>query len=190
MARICVLVGHPRKATFCEGLAESYRKGAVAAGHHAQLFVLSNMHFDPTLHEGFERVQPLEPDMVEVRAAMLAADKIVLIFPLWMGMMPSILHGFIERIFQPDIVPIAKLGKFPRLLKGKSVLIVVTMGMPAVVYRVWFRSHILKLLSRNIFSPIGARPVRSLTIGRVEAIGDKGRRRWLKRMDERGRRAA
>jgi NAD(P)H dehydrogenase (quinone) len=60
MTRIVVIVGHVRTATYCEALGQSYARGARSGGHDVKLFLISRMTFDPILHEGFERVQPLE----------------------------------------------------------------------------------------------------------------------------------
>ena len=35
----------------------------------------------------------------------------------------------------------AKTGKFVKVLKGKSARIIMTMGMPGIVYRWWFGAH-------------------------------------------------
>ena len=190
MARIAVIVGHARTPTYCEALGESYLRGAISGGHEAELFVTSKMNFDPTLHVGFERPQPLEPDMVKAHDAILAADHLVMVFPLWMGMLPSIFHGFLERLFQPEFVPGARQAKFPKLLKGKSVLLIVTMGMPAFVYRFWFGAYALKTLKKNVLRLLGVTKVRFLVIGSVEGIGPDGRRKWLDAVHKRGTRAA
>ncbi len=68
MARIAIFVGRARTGTLCEALGEAYRRGAEAGGHQASLFVTSHMAFDPVLHEGFERIQALEPDLQAARA--------------------------------------------------------------------------------------------------------------------------
>ncbi len=120
MVRIVVIIRHARTSNYCEALGESYRRGAEAAGDEVKLFVTSKMTFDPILHEGFERVQPLEPDLQAAHDAMMAADHLVIIFPLRFGSMPAILKGFLERVQQPDLVGPSKQGKFPKLLKGKS----------------------------------------------------------------------
>jgi NAD(P)H dehydrogenase (quinone) len=130
MARIAIIVGHARKGSYCEALGQAYWRGARAAGHDATLFVTSAMTFDPVLHEAFERVQPLEPDLQSAHNAILAADHLVIIFPLWLGTLPAILKGFLERVLQPDLVEPAKQGKFVKILRGKSARIIVTMGMP------------------------------------------------------------
>jgi NAD(P)H dehydrogenase (quinone) len=108
MARIVILVGHARIGTFCEALGEAYKRGAQAGGHQAELFLTASMAFDPVLHEGFAELQPLEPDLKAAHDAMLAADHLVIIFPLWLGTLPAILKGFLERVLQPELVVSSK----------------------------------------------------------------------------------
>lgn len=190
MVRIVVIIGHARTSNYCEALGESYRRGAEAAEHEVKLFVTSKMTFDPILHEGCERVQPLEPDLQAAHDAMMAADHLVIIFPLWFGSMPAILKGFLERVQQPDLVGPSKQGKFPKLLKRKSARVIVTMGMPAFVYRWWFGAHALKLIKHNILRFMGVHPVRSVVYGNFEAAGPQGRLRWFKQVERLGRHAA
>jgi putative NADPH-quinone reductase len=170
MARIAIIVGHARHNTFCEALGRAYRRGAQAAGHDATLFVTSVMAFDPVLHEGFERVQPLEKDLQVAHDAMLAADHLVIIFPLWLGTLPAILKGFLERVFQPQLVAAARQDAFVKLLKGKSARVIVTMGMPGFIYHWWFGAHAVKMLKRNILGFIGVSPVRTTIYGNIEGV--------------------
>jgi NAD(P)H dehydrogenase (quinone) len=183
MAHIVIIVGQPRANTYCEALGESYARGAKTAGHEATLFVISKLTFDPILHEGFERVQPLEPDLQAAHDAMFMADHLVLIFPLWFGSLPALFKGFWERVLQPDWMAQSKPGKHPQLLKGKSARIILTMGMPALVYRWWFGAHALKMLKHNMLSFMGVGPIRSTIYGSIEAIGLKGRQRRLKAVE-------
>lgn len=186
MGRIAIVVGHARTGTYCEALGEAYQRGAQSAGHTADLIVTSQLSFDPILHEGFERVQPLEPDLQAAHDLLFAADHLVIIFPLWLGGMPAILKGFLERVLQPAIQPHAKAGKFTKPLAGKSARIIITMGMPGFVYRWWFGAHALKMLKRNILSFVGVGPIRATVLGNVEGVGTEGRARWLKEIEERG----
>jgi NAD(P)H dehydrogenase (quinone) len=132
MTRIVIIVGHARIGSYCEALAESYDRGAEASGHEVKLFVTSKMSFDPILHDGFERVQPLEKHLNAAHDALLAANHLVFIFPLWLGTLPAIFKGFLERVMQPDLVASSKQHKFPKLLKGKSVRFIITMECQAL----------------------------------------------------------
>lgn len=104
MAIVTIIVGHPQRTTFCEALAEAYRRGAEKAGHRVHLFKLAELNFEPILREGYRKEQPLEPDLRAAYDALAASDHWVLIFPLWCGDMPAIFKGFFERILQPDLI--------------------------------------------------------------------------------------
>jgi putative NADPH-quinone reductase len=67
--------------------------------------------------------------------------------------------------------------------------VVVTMGMPSLLYRWFYRAHSLKSLERNILAFVGFAPVRSNVIGMVEAPDGARREKWLATMRKLGARA-
>jgi putative NADPH-quinone reductase len=72
---------------------------------------------------------------------------------------------------------------FPRrLLAGRSARIVVTMGMPALIYRWYFRAHGVRGLEYSVLRFAGMKPVRETLLGMVDAVSDAKRRAWLDRM--------
>jgi putative NADPH-quinone reductase len=150
------------------------------------------MDFDPIRHGDFDTSQPLEPDLKAAQDAMRAADHLVFVWPLWLGTMPALLKGFLERTFEPGFAIddfSGRSGWPKKLLKGKSARIVMTMGMPGLVYRLWFGAHALKVLKRNILGFCGVGPIRTSIHGMVEAVGDAKRKRWLEEMEALGREA-
>ncbi|MGD9868741.1 MAG: NAD(P)H-dependent oxidoreductase [Hyphomicrobiales bacterium] len=184
--KIAIVVGHARQGSYCEALGEAYRRGAEDGGHEVTLFNTATMAFDPVLHYGYEKPQPLEPDLQVAHDSILAADHLVLIFPLWLGTLPAIFKGFLERVLIAEIIGPMKQGRFATPLKGKSARVVVTMGMPGFVYRWWYGAHALKVLKRNILGFVGASPVRSTILGNIEGAGQDKRRQWLKDMEQMG----
>lgn len=189
MARIAVIVGHVRTGTFGEALAAAYAEGARAAGHEVEVLNTARMRFDPVLREGYERVQALEQDLADARRAIWDADHLVIVFPLWLGAMPAILKGFLERVLQPDLIEQHRAGRFVQLLKGKSARVIMTMGMPGLVYRWWYGAHALQALKRNILEFMGVSPVRSTLFGMIEAVSAEQRRTWLREVEGLGREA-
>ena len=192
MRKIMIVVGHSQQASFCSVLGNAYKKGAEGAGHKAQLFVLSQMSFDPILHEGFRREQPLEPDLRAAYEALAACDHLVLIFPLWCGDMPAILKGFIERILQPDLIARQNTENSMNwnIFSNKTARIIMTMGMPVSIYRYWYGGHALKLLTRNILQFIGIKPVRHTLFGMLGTSKPEKRERWIHEVETLGRTAA
>ena len=191
MSKVMIVVGHPQNNTFCEALGNTYLKGAQSAGHDAQLFVLSQMKFDPILREGYHREQPLEPDLREAYIALAECDHLVLIFPLWCGDMPALLKGFIERILQPDLIARQSTENEMdwHIFSNKTARIVMTMGMPVSIYRWFYRGHALKLLTRNILHFIGIKPVRHTLFGMVGTSKPETRDGWLREIEELGKAA-
>ena len=77
-----------------------------------------------------------------------------------------------------------------KLLKDRSARIIVTMGMPALIYRWYFGAHALKALKRNILGFAGVAPMRETLIGSVESMRPARRLDWLGKSTRMGNAAA
>jgi len=79
-------------------------------------------------------------------------------------------------------------GRQRKQLLGKSARVIVTMGMPSLLYRQYFRAHSLKNLTRNILHFCGIHPVRLSLIGSIDqpnAAASRGN--WLARVHRLGK---
>lgn len=185
-SRITIIQGHPdtQARHFGHALADEYAKGAQDGGHEVRRIEVAALDF-PILRtkEDFER-GPLPASIKLAQEAMAWADHLVIIYPLWHGMMPALLKAFFEQVFRPGFgVSYAELGRMPRkLLAGRTARIVVTMGMPAFIYRWYFGAHGLKTLKRNLLGFCGIRPMKESLIGKVEEMTEAQRAGWLDEM--------
>lgn len=187
--RIAIIQGHPdqSKQRYCRAIAAAYEKGAIAAGHTVETIDVAALTF-PFLRTKKEYEQDAPKGVRKAQDVMKRADHLVIIFPLWLGDMPALLKAFLEQSFRPGFAYGGMDGRFPKpLLKGKSARIFVTMGMPAPIYRLYFRAHGLKNLRRNILGFCGIAPIRDTLIGMVEAKASKARVTWLSRAEALGR---
>ncbi len=66
---------------------------------------------------------------------------------------------------------------------------IVTMGMPAPVYRFFFFAHGLRNLKRNVLNYAGVSPVRATLIGSIKDIERRSAEKWLAAVEDLGRRA-
>jgi len=168
---ILILQGHPdmSEAHFCHALAHAYAEGAGAGGHETRLMILAESGV--TLLRSRAEWLGAPPAYVrEAQEAVLRADHIVLVFPLWLGGMPALVKAWLEQVFREGFaMEIGEQG-WKRNLKGKSARIVATMGMPAFFYRLYFRSHGTRQISRSILGFSGIGPVRETLVGRVEPM--------------------
>ena len=194
LARVAIIQGHPdaRVPHFGHALAEEYGEGAWEGGHEVKIVNVAELDF-PLLRSQreWQEGKPCAA-ILEAQRTIAWADHLVFFFPLWLGDMPAMLKAFIEQAFRPGfaISNTAPGRSWKRLLKGKSARIVVTMGMPAFFYKLYFRAHSLKSLKRNILEFCGVSPVRTTVIGTVEGRKRGSHHLWLAKMRGYGRRAA
>jgi putative NADPH-quinone reductase len=120
------------------------------------------------------------------------AQHVVIFFPLWLGDMPALLKAFLEQVARPGFA-VGPEGARPfghKPLSGRSARVVVTMGMPALAYRWFYRAHSVKSLERNILGFVGFAPVNETLIGLVDQLGETGVAKWQARLRKLGREAA
>ncbi|MEK7869163.1 MAG: NAD(P)H-dependent oxidoreductase [Nitrospirota bacterium] len=183
---IAIIQGHPDFTVrhFCHALADEYAKGAEDGGHDVMRIDVATLDV-PLLRtkQDFEKGRP--PEAIKRAQDIVAwADHLVIIYPLWLGSMPALLKGFLEQLLRPGFAFEYQKpgGMAKKLLTGKSARIVVTMGMPAFVYRWIFFAHSLKSLKRNTLWFCGIGPVKSTIIGSIDGLTDRQRADWLDEM--------
>lgn len=190
MARIAIFQGHPDPAgnRLCHALADAYAEGARSGGHELRRIEIARLDF-PLLRSQADFDTGTLPDgLSEARDVLVWADHLVILFPLWQGSMPALLKAFLEQLLRPGIAFNDSKNGLPALpLKGKSARIVVTMGMPAFIYRCYFFAHGLRVLRRNILRFLGIKPVRESIFGMVENASEEKRKSWLQTLRAHGR---
>lgn len=191
--RILLIQGHPDASAphLCHALAQAYAEGAASAGHAVRQIDVAAIDF-ALLRSQHEWELGLLPAQLRPAQGDIAwAEHLVLFFPLWLGDMPALLKGFLEQVARPGFA-FATEGSNPfgrKALTGRSARVVVTMGMPALVYRWYFRAHSVKSLERNILGFVGIAPVHETLVGSVEQLGEDGVARWKARMRALGAKA-
>lgn len=188
-SRIAVVQGHPDPAgsNFIEALADAYTEGAKEAGHEVRRIDIGQLDYAPIQSPKEYGSEPPEA-IQEAQATLKWADHWVILYPLWLGAMPAMLKGFLEQVFRPGF-GFDLSGRLPtRHLKGKSARIVITMGMPALAYRLWFRAHSLKSLKRNILGFSGIRPIRTTLFGDMGKRDEQSRKGCLEAVRQLGTR--
>ncbi len=191
--RIALVQGHPdgTQHHLCHHLAAAYAAGAAAAGHALRTIDVSALDF-PLLRRAEDwKDGALPPGLEGARDTLLWCNHLVLMFPLWLGDMPALLKGFLEQLARPGIAFHKNVANplSAKALGGRSARVIVTMGMPALVYRFVFRAHSVKSLERNILGFVGIAPVRETLIGGVEQLGEAGVAEWVAKMERLGGKA-
>lgn len=189
--RIVIIQGHPDKSPerFCRALADAYRRGAQSAAHEVRTIDVASLKFELLRSQTEWQSSVPSADILMAQDEIRWAEHLVFIYPLWLGGMPALLKGFLEQVARPGFAVGGEAAgtQWRQLLKGRSARVVVTMGMPAFVYRWYFGAHSLKSLERNILKFVGIKPIRESLIGMVAAEVGGAREKWLSKLEALGR---
>lgn len=188
---IVIIQGHPDPEGnhFCHALANAYFKGAESSGHTVKIIDTAQVEF-PMIRSLADFVEGEAPEMIkQAQHTIQSAQHLVIIYPLWLGTMPAYLKAFLEQVFRPSFAANKTTGEKPweRLITEKTAHIVITMGMPEIIYRSYFLRHGTKSLEGNILAFFGINTIQESLIGGVESIDDAERKQWLTKMELTGR---
>jgi putative NADPH-quinone reductase len=181
--RICLVHGHPDPSPdhFTAALADAYEKAARAAGHEVSRIDVARLEV-PILRAPADFLAEPPPQIREAQALVKAAEHMVVVFPMWLGGMPAFCKAFFEQISRAGFALSEGGPGFPKgMLAGRSARVVVTMGMPSPVYRLYFGAHGVRGFERSVLALAGFKPIRETLFGMVEASAE-GRARMLAKM--------
>ncbi len=188
--RIAIIQGHPDPTSrhLLHTLADAYADGALAAGHQVRRVEVAKLDFPLLRTQADFESRALPSALAQPRDDMSWSEHWLFLFPLWHGTMPALFKGFLEHIFRPGFAMEYRKQGFPkRLLAGRSARIVVTMGMPVLLYRWYFGAYGVRGFERSMLSFAGIRPIHESLYGLT--FSDEGKRRhWIEDMRKHGRR--
>lgn len=168
---------HPYAKSFHAAIRDSYVAAAKKAGHTVEVINLGELSFDPVLRFGYSEY--MSPDDAIDRSQQLVkwADHIVFAYPLWWGGPPSLLTGWIARVFTPGFsYHTHGLLTSERLLTGTSADIIITSRTPRFLWP--FTGNIgAALLTHNLFVLTGIKKRHIAVLDNMSLRADTPQRR-------------
>jgi NAD(P)H dehydrogenase (quinone) len=132
--RILIVFAHPLETSFVSALHARVVEILRAGGHIVDDLDLYAEKFDPVMsREGLLRYVDMHANTREVEGyvrRLLAAEALVLVFPVWFDGLPAIMQGYFQRVFLPGVsVRIDEAGLFhPNLRNVKRIAAVCAYG--------------------------------------------------------------
>ncbi len=107
-ARHVAILIHPDPQSFNAAIAHAYCETVRECGQEAILRDLYAMKFDPLLkseerpdRRGFE----IAPDVRAELEAIEGCDVVALIYPIWFGLPPAMMKGYVDRVIGAGVTP-------------------------------------------------------------------------------------
>ena len=189
MKKVLIINGHPDVESFNFSIAEAYKRGALESGAEIKEIIVRDLNFNPNLQFGYRKRTELEPDLLEAQQKITWAEHIVWIYPVWWGLYPAILKGFIDRVFLPGFAFAKRENSvwWDKLLTGKSARIISTLDQPAWYYWLINLQPSNNAMKKMTLEFSGFKPVKTTTIGPIRLSKENYRKNWLNKIEKLGR---
>lgn len=180
---LLIINGHPSRNSFTKSVAESYTAGARESAIKVEILNLSDLKFDPILHDGYKNIQELEPDLIRAQALIRTCRRMVFFYPQWWGSGPALLKGFIDRVFLPGFAFKYRENsvRWDKLLDGRSGEIWLMSDSPWFWYFFAYWNSPVKWLKTATLDFCGVTPVKVNIIDRVRSLSEEQRKKALNR---------
>jgi putative NADPH-quinone reductase len=182
---ILVILGHPKKASFCHAIGDAAVRTLRENGHDVTFHDLYEEKFNPVLHQHeIPKDAEVSADIGKHCREIAEADGIVIIHPNWWGQPPAILKGWIDRVIRPGVAYEFLVGDsgegVPRgLLKAKAAVVFNTSNTDAKRERKVFGDPLETLWKNCIFGLCGVRQIRRRMFGIIVTSTEEQRKSWL-----------
>ena len=144
----------PHHRSFLAALLKSVLTRLKQAGDTIDLMDLHADHFNPVMSAAdltnWRRGLPTDPQVADYQQRLLAADRIIFMFPVWWEVMPAMTKGFLDKVYAKGQLYDAKSMR-TKFSKQPKIEIITTMSTPNWAYRLLFGAPLAKLLFRGTF---------------------------------------
>ncbi|MEW5895012.1 MAG: NAD(P)H-dependent oxidoreductase [Candidatus Omnitrophota bacterium] len=183
-----IVYSHPNPKSFNHAILDIYEQALIEQGHEVRVRDIYAMNFNPVLDsQDLEMAKRKEyaPDVIIEQNHVSWADVITMICPVWWGGLTANLRGYIDRIFSSGFAYFYGPDGLEKLLAGKKLVFINTMGAP---YDVYANTGMLKSMNQTIDECIsdftGIEIARHLYFGNVGGASDKERLAMLEDVKE------
>ena len=187
-----IVTSHPEPHSFNHAMVNTIAEALVKIGHHVQLLDLYVEDFDPVIRrEQFPiRREGSRFDVMAEQAAqasrgdvlsdvlrsqqlLLAADNLILQFPLWWWSLPGQLKGWVDRVFS------AGFAYGSSSLTGRRAMVTVTAETKSDRFIATGAEHPLHHIERGILKFCGYDVLPAFVVADVYALDEAERRQQL-----------
>jgi putative NADPH-quinone reductase len=181
---ILVILGNPNPRSFNHALAKTVKDTLTGQGHTVIFHDLYAEKFDPTLP--LAEMQTLnDPTIRRYTEELANADALVIIHPIWWGMPPAVINGWVDRVFRvgvayrfQEVAP--GVGVPVGLLKAKKAVVFNTSNTPHDAESLRCKDAMGNLWQVCVLDTCGVKEVERRLFGPMNASTPAQREGWIK----------
>lgn len=183
-----IVYSHPNSESFNHAICEFFKEALIEQGHEVKVRDLYAMNFNTVLGAddlAMAQSKRYADDVVAEQEFVRWADVLTMICPIWWGGLTANLRGYIDRVFSLGFAYDFGANGLEKLLTGKKLVLINTMGAP---YEVYEKTGMLKSINQTLDECMadftGIEPVAHKYFGSVVTCSQEERLAMLKEVEE------
>lgn len=176
-----IIFSHPWQGSFNQAILAGIEKKLREEKRPYQVFNLVADGFNPIMKESdlalYNRGEAYEPLVAKYGEMLQGTDELIIIFPIWWGMMPAVLKGFLDKVLLKGVAYrySDEGAMIPMLDIGRTLLITTSQNPTALC-----RHFIEQQLIGYILNPVGIRGVDWFNCEKTSYGSHENRENFLK----------
>ncbi|GEO67733.1 NAD(P)H-dependent oxidoreductase [Levilactobacillus spicheri] len=163
----------PHHRSFLAALAHRLQQQLEDQQQTVDLIDLHADGFDPVMSaeelQRWRQGKPVNDQVADYQRRLKAADRIILMFPVWWEVMPAMTKGFLDKVYAKGQLYTAADMR-TTLTRDPQIRVITTMSTPGWAYRWVFGAPLLKALHRGTFMKTRLRHFKWQNFAQVEKL--------------------
>ncbi len=180
---IHIIIDHPWQKSFNYAILEAFTKGVKQAGHQIDLLDLNRDEFNPVFSTEelalYAQGESLDPKVKDYQGRLLAANHLVMLFPIWWNVMPARLKGWMDKVLLPGFAFTKGQDPLPLINQMQGATVLTTSGAPDHVVRQTYHNALDWVLCKGTLEFCGISPVTWLNFGETGFASQQAHDDWL-----------
>lgn len=183
--KVLVVYAHPNPQSFNHAVLESFTKGLKDGGHTVEVVDLHAIKFHPALKlEDFAQFTggQMPQDVLDQQEKVSQADALAFIYPVIGYYWPTILVGYITRVFSFGFAWKADEKGMEGLLGDMKTLSIGTTGFSEEFYKTTGVGDAVNKLIGTVFWSFGIQTYEIVNLYGVQIVDDETRKNYLEQV--------
>ena len=150
-----IIFSHPWQGSFNRAILDGIEKKLHDEKRQFQVINLVNDGFNPSMSAsdlaGYNRGHTHDPLVAKYGEMLQGTDELIIIFPIWWGMMPAIFKGFLDKVLLKGLAyNYSNEGAMlPGLNISRTMLITTSQG-PTILYRHFIEDTLIRFVLNSV----------------------------------------
>ena len=178
-----IIIDHPWDQSFNHTVLTAFTEGLAKNLHTFDVLDLNKEGFNPIISEEELAIYSsggiLDPKVKEYQKRLLAAQQLVLIFPIWWNVMPARLKGWMDKVLLPGFAFTTDQVPAPLLNHIQQASIFTTTGTPDKYHREEYNNALEGVLCKGTLEFCGVQQVNWYNFGETGFAPRKKHEDWI-----------